>query len=73
MNKCEYCDYWQRHQPYTAAMSESMTNPNAPCWIAKPSCGYCLRYPPRNVPLGMFDRYPVTKHDDWCGEFKEAK
>jgi hypothetical protein len=33
--------------------------------------GSCRRYPPRLLtPEGSLGHWPVTQHDDWCGEFQ---
>jgi hypothetical protein len=43
-------------------------------WLEKQDpVGVCRRYPPTTVSASGHVAWPVTNHEDWCGEFVSAE
>lgn len=76
-DRCETCRFWDGYEHMTR---EEMIDRSA----SKFESGSCRRYPPvpyvdceptrlENLTYGTpADRFPLTTHDDWCGEWQAA-
>lgn len=67
MDKCEECKYWKEFE-----------NKNGECYRYAPfPSRFCTRDPKddghKNDPVLSGTRWPMTKSDQWCGEFSEKE
>ena len=66
MNTCRTCKHWSFNQKYLQKWIDNKLT------LEWPHLAMCRRYPPiGNYTLEDADHWPITKHNDTCGEFEE--
>ncbi len=83
--RCDQCKFWQSRWDYLEYQDEEIPDLTHGIKATYKNIGMCRRLPPVNVTheddvtgFDSFDgdasdffEFPVTRDDDWCGEFKE--